>query len=174
MTTGIYALYWEEIGAVYIGQSIVIEQRLWAHKNALIRNNHANSNVSRLYTKFGLPSFITIEECDERDLDTLEILWVNEFDSPLNIQEPGVRVGSGLRNPNSRYSKRRILRAFVYLYKYGYSQHKVSSLTNIPRGTLSHIVCGKAHFWLSKEYPEQFDVLKSKAAANLLLKHRKK
>lgn len=173
MTIGIYALYWEDIGAVYIGQSIVIEQRLLAHKHALIRGDHANPKMRKLYLQYGLPAECIIEICTEESLNNLEISWVKEFEYTLNIQEPGVQVGSGTQNPNSRYSKRRILKAFIYLYKYGYSQHKVSNLTGIPRGTLSHIVCGKSHQWIQKDYPKQFDMLKNKAATNLFFKQRK-
>ena len=167
MAVGIYAIYWEETGDVYVGQSIELEVRISAHMRALKRRDHANLYLQCLYLKYGVPKVCVLDTCRVSDLNLLEVAWVAEFDGPLNIQEPGVLVGSGTQNPNSRHSKRKILRCFAYLYKYGMSQHAVSKRTGVPRGTLSHIVRGKAHHWLSEEYPKEFQILKNKAISNL-------
>jgi hypothetical protein len=160
MTVGIYALYWEEPDLVYVGKSEHLEDRVYAHNRYFKHSEHYNLQMQEVYNKYGPPVVLILEQnIPIQELNRLEILWVNEFDSlnyGLNIQEPGVQTGSGTLNPNSRHSKRRVLRAFSYLYKYGYIIEKVSKLTGIPMGTLSHINCGKAHLWLKEEYPAQF------------------
>ena len=173
MTCGIYAIYWEQPDLIYVGQSMDIEARFAAHKGYLKRGDHANWKISEAYHKYGLPEFLILEECSASTLLLNEVHWVSEFNNVLNIQEAGVPVGTGVKNPNSKHSKRRILRAFVYLYKYGFPQHKVAALTGIPRGTLSHITCGKAHHWLQQDYPDEFSLLQKNATSNEKLKSSK-
>jgi hypothetical protein len=166
MTCGVYSLYWPIADAVYIGVSSSIEDRWWAHINALKKQRHHNYKITELYDKYGEPEKYILEECERHELFQKEVSWSQEFDNIVNLQEVGVEVGSGTKNPNSRYTPRKILRAFVYLYKYKFSQHKVAKLTSIPRGTLSHIVCGKAHLWLKDAYPEQHSMLAINAKYN--------
>ena len=167
MTIGIYSLYWPNTDQIYIGQSIDVERRWLAHSSAFKRDKHANPQMLSLYKKYGQPDYSIIQECNQDQLLALEVYWCGVFDNVLNIQEPGVQVGSGTKNPNSRYSRKKILRVFSYLYKYGYSQPKVSKLTNVPRGTISHIVHSVAHLWLKQEYPAQHAIMLYNAKNNL-------
>lgn len=168
MTIGIYGLYWPDIDSIYIGQSIEIEQRWLAHSSALRRRDHANNKMLRAYEQYGEPEYFIIDiAAHPSELNELEIYWCSQFNNILNIQEPGVQTGHGTKNPNSRYSRKKILRVFIYLYKYGYSQPKTSKLTNIPRGTISHIVHGKSHIWLKEEFPVEYAIMLEKAKRNI-------
>ena len=122
--------------------------------------------MQKLYDSFGPPEYTILEKCSINNLMTLEIEWGNNFDNLVNIQELGVQTGSGCKNPNSRYSKIKILRAFILLYKFNKSQHYVSKTLGIPRGTISHIVHGTGHLWLKMEYPEQYKKLQNNALYN--------
>lgn len=159
MTIGIYSLYWPHEDIIYIGQSSNIERRWLAHSRYFIRGEHANYKAQNAFNKYGQPQYSILEECSIELLLQREREWSQEFDNIINIQTPGVQVGLGLNNPNSKHSKLRILRAFIYLYKYNYTAHKTSMLSKIPKGTIGHIQCGKAHLWLLSKYPEQYNIM---------------
>lgn len=163
MTIGIYALYWEEQDLIYIGQSQDIERRWVVHKSSMTCNSHYNYKIQETYNSYGLPRLHILEECSIKDLNKLEAIWYAQFSNTLNIMETGVQIGTGIENPNSRYSKFKILRVFVYLYKYGLSSNKISKLVGMPRGTISHVQCGDTHLWLQQEYPEQYKLMQNKA-----------
>lgn len=169
MTIGIYSLYWESCGLTYIGQSVEVETRWSAHRRLLLRKQHYNWKIQSTYDKYGDPEYLLLQESQEPSLDALEKFWVSSVPEffLLNIQEPGTQTGSGTKNPNSKHSTIKILRIFIYLYKYGYSQPKVSRLTKVPRGTISHIACGKAHKWLQAFWPQEYKAMLSNAKYNI-------
>lgn len=159
MTIGIYALYWEEQGLVYIGQSQNIEKRYKHHLGELSNLRHCNYKLQNAYNSYRSPLLQILEVCSLGELNAMERIWWTQFDNPLNLMETGVQVGTGLYNPNSRHSKRSILKVFICLYKYGLSSKEASRRTKVPRGTIGHIMSGNAHIWLKDAYPQQYSIM---------------
>lgn len=166
MTIGIYALYWEEQDLIYIGQSQNIESRFKEHIRKLKNNYHTNYKVTEAYNLYGNPSVQIIEICSLDDLNQLEIFWTKEFNSlhgsnGLNIIEAG-SVGYGAYSNSSVYTKWQILKVFSLLRRIPVISYKLISIrTKVKTHTISDIVNGKSHLWISTEYPEKYLELKT-------------
>lgn len=159
MTTGIYALYWEQPDLIYIGQSIDIEGRFIRHKQKLRFNKHSNYKVQETYNKYGLPKLHTLEVCNSIELNNIEVIWTREFNSiytGLNIVEPGISGGSGYLHGSSKYSKLDILRVFRFLYLTDKSYKEISSILGVSPQLPYDIRAEKSHRWLQSEYPVQY------------------
>lgn len=160
MTTGIYALYWEqEPDLVYIGQSINIQKRYKNHIYNLCRNTHSNYKVLNKYIKYNtLPNLEIIEVCEVSELDVKEIYWTKEFNSivgGLNIVEAGHSL-QGIDHPRSKYSLIEILKVFGYnsLHKYKHLTAKeIAKIVGVNKSLVASIRCGDAHIWLKEKYP---------------------
>ena len=69
---GIYKIVCKENNKVYIGRSINMPSRLYAHKRALIMNRHINKKLQEDFNKYGEESFIfEVEKYTGVPLDTL-------------------------------------------------------------------------------------------------------
>lgn len=158
MTVGIYSLYWEEQDLVYIGQSVEIETRFNTHLWYLRTGSHSNKRVQSAYNKYGKPTLSIIEQCSSEELNRLEILWTEEFDSiktGLNIVGAGDSA-SGTTAKNSKYSKANILKIFSLLYKTTKKHSEIVDRLHLPLYLVSDIAAGRTHYWLQEEYPEKF------------------
>lgn len=161
MSIGIYALYWEVEGLIYIGQSQSIEVRFREHLRKLARNSHSNYKVQAAYTSYGNPSLVTLQTCSIEHLNTLEIFWTKEFDSlygvgGLNIVEAG-DVGYGTHSNSSKYGKIQILTCFRLLSNSKYIEHQeISNISGLPVHVVSGINSGKCHLWLKDKYPSKY------------------
>lgn len=80
---GIYKIKNKVNGKVYIGQSIDIKRRWYAHKNELGRQVHCNSHMQKSWNKYGEENFefSILEECDLNDIDEKEIFWISYYNS---------------------------------------------------------------------------------------------
>lgn len=160
MTTGIYALYWEEQDLIYIGQSQDISSRSRNHFSKMQLNQHSNYKVQNAYSKYGYPQLVTLEICNFTELDELEIFWTKEFnalhsDVGLCIVEPG-DVGRGTNHGSSKYSKIQILRVFSLLYKGKNSVSAISRRTKVSIPNILNILGGIRHIWLQETYPDKY------------------
>lgn len=155
MTTGIYALYWEEQDLTYIGQSLNIESRINDHISALKRNDHFNYKVQNAYHKYGLPKLLTLEVTNGAELDSREIYWIQETNAQLNIAIGGGSGGKGIGHSQSKFSKLQILIAFRQLSSSSkfLLNTEIYLNTGITIGMLEAISSGKNHIWLKEQYP---------------------
>ena len=83
MVCGIYYILNKVNGKIYIGQSVNLNQRLMRHKAELRGNYHPNEHLQNAWNYYGEDSFkfSLLEECDESDLDNLEIHYINLYDT---------------------------------------------------------------------------------------------
>ena len=87
MTCGIYMIKNKVNGKMYIGQSVYIEKRWRDHKECLRGNqNKPNKHLQSAWNKYGEDNFefTIICECDESQLDTMEIDYI----AKLNTYDP--------------------------------------------------------------------------------------
>lgn len=78
---GIYAIYSEYNGKIYIGSSIEIYNRIKRHFYHLIKNKHNNSPMQNTFNTYGINVFKTaiIEECSKEDLIVREQWYIDLF-----------------------------------------------------------------------------------------------
>jgi hypothetical protein len=155
---GIYALIWDNINEVYIGQSTNIDRRFKEHVYSMETSKKANYKVLEMYHKYGIPSLVILEVCTINELDALEISWIKEFDSikgGLNIAKGGVDK-TGINNFSAKYTKREVLKGFSLLYRTNKTLLDISNKISVQISTLSSISNGYRHCWLQEEYPAQY------------------
>lgn len=162
MLSGIYALWWDLPNLIYIGQSQDIARRFKDHGRELANLVHCNYKLQNTYNEYGKPEYIILELCSLDKLYELEKYYTYEFDSlnsGLNIVEPGL-VGKGINSSNSRYTKIKILRVFVSIYKYKRTREHISTKYNVPTDLIKRIAGGRSHLWLKEEYPKEYSLMK--------------
>lgn len=164
--SGIYALYWEEPNCrVYVGQSINISNRLKQHISKLRLSTHKNYKLQDCYNRYGVPKSIVLERCDAIRLNDREIFWTNEFNSiehGCNIIAAGVSGGYGTLSGASKYSTRKILRVFSFLYRTNYTKTEIEARTGVSISAIKHIYLGNSHLWLSSQYLIEYELMKAR------------
>lgn len=159
MTCGIYALYWPNSSLVYIGKSINVERRTYAHLYELKTGKHCNKKLINQFTFEGNPEIILLEACSPSKLAELESSWILEFDSVnsgLNIADADGVSYSGVGTKRSKYSKYTILKVFSLLYKNTLSKEEIIARTNTNKSLLLNIEYNGQHMWLQEQYPVQY------------------
>lgn len=163
MTVGIYALYWVEQGLVYVGQSVEIETRFKTHLWYLSTGSHSNKRVQSAYGRYGKPELHILEQCLAIELNTLEVLWTEEFDSlrnGLNIVSAGDSA-AGVTAKNSKYNKASILKVFSLLYKTTLKHFEIVNRLQLPLHLIDDVAAGRVHNWLQEEYPDKYGIMVS-------------
>lgn len=89
---GIYAIKNVITNHIYIGQAKKFLHRLYAHQQALLHNNHANTHMQNSFNKYGIEQFeaILLEQTTKRN--EREIYWMNYFvesHTLYNVREGG-------------------------------------------------------------------------------------
>ena len=81
--SGIYCIENTKNHKKYIGQSIDIYQRWYAHKSKLNMNKHHSHHLQQAWNKYGDNCFIfyIIETCDESLLNEREIYWIKYYNT---------------------------------------------------------------------------------------------
>lgn len=76
--SGVYMITNTTNGKCYIGSSFNIGQRLYEHKQTLVRGNHHNIHLQRAYREYGEGSFIVedLEICLPKDRISAENRWL--------------------------------------------------------------------------------------------------
>lgn len=165
MTTGIYCLTFENTDYVYIGQSINIEKRYQEHLTEL-RSGTANFKMLAAYTLFSAPTLNILEECEEGDLNQVELEYMLEFNSVekgLNCiygNTPRSEIRKGYIPKNSKYKEEvyfSILKACIEFPDK--SNSFIASLTDTDNISVSRIRTLKSHKWMSTKYPEEYNIL---------------
>jgi group I intron endonuclease len=166
LKSGIYALYWDCTGMVYVGQSQDMSSRFKEHARKLRKGTHTNFKVQNEYNVHGLPEFIVLEHAEIHNLNDLEIVWTSEFNSikcGLNLIEAG-SVGYGTESNNSKYTKIQILLAFRAVSSnmyYTREQLEEKSL-GVLNSTCRDIYLGRSHKWLSIKYPFRYSLMQDR------------
>lgn len=176
MTTGIYALYWQEQDLVYIGQSQNIENRYKEHLYKMSKGTHTNYKVQNSYNLYGEPRLIILEECLLEECNKQEILWTNEFDSinnGLNIVEAGL-VGWGVNSNASKYTKWQILKVFSLLYRTEFSHKEIAEKCKVSVSLSADIKNEKTHLWLKIAYPKQYSQMLARDADSIVSRINRK
>lgn len=164
MTKGIYLLRFRGLDAVYVGQSLNIEERYSKHLYRL-RNNKANHKLQQAYQTLGEPELSilhTLEEASQDSLDELEQMGIEIFDavdSGLNIRSKPSGGGEGLAgqyHANSKYSNDVVYKVFHMICDNSSSFKEISNTFNVNISLVRDISKGKAHRWLQKLYPEKY------------------
>lgn len=164
MTTGIYLLRFNGLDAVYVGQSLNIEERYSKHLYRL-KNNKANYKLQQAYETSGEPQLDILHVLEESSLDTLdelEQLAIEIFDAVdngMNIRSKPSGGGEGLAgqyHANSKYSNDIVRKVFHMICDSSNSFKEISNTLNVNINLVRDISKGKAHRWLQKQYPEKY------------------
>lgn len=156
MTTGIYAIYFNTIDKIYIGQSQNIEQRFVSHKS-LLKKGHTNYKISNAYKYENTPEFIILLECSILDLDLNELWLINEFDSihsGLNIAVGGEGGNRGAASGKCKNTEHELETAFILLAEGILTLDKISKISKVSKNILSTICAKTRHIWLHEKFPE--------------------
>jgi len=159
MTIGIYKLTFGNM--VYIGQSINIENRYRKHLY-LLDKNEASSKLQRAYNIYGSPTLSIIIECSIEELDYMETLYIQEYNSYLKGLNStpggiGVRGLKGENNPNSQYSIEDYYMALWYLIQVPKICIKdIAKELDIDSSVIENISSLNAHRWLKDEFPSEY------------------
>lgn len=164
MTVGIYALFWEDPGLVYVGQSRNIEKRYKDHLKTMESGKHANYKIISAYKQYGYPELVILEICDTKSLYDLEISWTNEFNSlkdGLNIIEPGP-TGWGVNSSRSKYTLIQVLKTFSLLSRTNLASIDIAKKLGVSLRLVECIKGGYSHTWLKEQYPDRYIAMQSK------------
>lgn len=161
MTCGIYVLRFKGTGAVYVGQSIDIEDRLIKHRSAFTRGMAA-PKLQAAYYRYGMPSLEVILECGIPELNLAEKEAIDIFDSVNSgfntLTEAGNPVLFGDATGNSKHSNEDYLRVLELLVQASPSLNKreISELTGVSIYTVRHIAALESHAWMQEVRPELY------------------
>lgn len=96
---GIYCITNLKNDKKYIGQSINIKQRLYAHKYNLKKGIHGNNHLQSSFDKYGVENFKfeILLECEVEKLDEMEIAIIKKYDT-TNDKKGYNHEHGGLKN----------------------------------------------------------------------------
>jgi hypothetical protein len=159
MTIGIYALIFEGTDKVYIGQSIHIEVRFKEHISS-IYNGHISDKLAEAIKLYGEPKLEILQQCNIVELDILEELYIEEFDSVnngFNIMYRPFTNFHGDKHPNSVYENSIIEKVFELLIQEPcLAYREISNLTSVSIAVIENIAACKSHSWLKGKYPLKY------------------
>lgn len=165
MTCGVYIMHFKNTDKVYIGQSRNIEKRTTEHNN-LFRLGKASSKLMEAYLAYGLPTIEVLKKCEEKDLNSLEEFYIEEFDSVNNGFNTRSKATSGgvncygELNGRSKYTNKQVVNTLLTLIEFPELKHKeVAAITGLSRSMVVDIACGHGHRWLEKDYPIEYSIL---------------
>ena len=157
MTIGIYAIYFEKLDKIYIGQSQKIEQRFISHKS-LFKYGHTNYKLAQAYEKDPNPIYLILLECPTIDLDKKESELITEFDSihsGLNIASGGITGTRGIASGKSKYTKQQLELVFDLLCDPVLTIDSIVKISGVSRSVIGQICAQRRHIWLHEDYPDK-------------------
>lgn len=110
---GIYAIWDDVTGRVYVGSSVHIPTRKSAHFTNLQRGTHANAHLQNAYKSYGESAFTftVIEPCQTEKLIEREQFWIDEFKLTHTLYNLSPTAGNQLGIKRSEETKRRMSEA---------------------------------------------------------------
>ena len=164
MTIGIYILRFPNTCKVYIGQSINIEHRFVTHLYKL-KKDEGVPKLQKAYIEYGTPSLEILIDCKEEELNILEDMAIEIFNSVengFNTMSNAGHISSlyGEDCGNSKYSNEKVIEVFNYLIdKPELTQQDISDITNVSINVVNGISCGNTHKWLASAFPDKYEKL---------------
>lgn len=158
MTCGIYKLIFKGTNKVYIGQSDNIERRFVQHLNNA-KNSTWPRKLQEAYNNFGAPSLEILLDCEISELNYLENLAINLYDS-FNNGFNGVEFANtmpnlvGELNGSSIYSNEDIIKVAEFLQNPKLCLLEISKLTNVSYDMIRMIATCQKHTWISNARPD--------------------
>jgi hypothetical protein len=163
MTIGIYAIYFEKLDKIYIGQSQSIEQRFIAHKS-LFNKGHYNYKMAEAYSKDSSPYYQILLQCSIAELNANEVFYINEFNSikeGLNLLHGGDAGVPGYYSGKCKNTREELELAFNLLTDTNLLKSDIISMSNVSSSVIDSIITGTRHMWLHEYYPEISKLVKA-------------
>lgn len=165
MTCGIYKISFPNTNKVYIGQSNNCERRLSEHKSDAKTGKWAKK-LQEQYNSSNIFNFEILVECTESELDQLENLAIELYDSfnsgfnslPTAESMPK-RISTGEEIKNTTYTNSQITEAFDLLCNPSISFDEISEKTKVSKSTVNSIARGVSHAWLKNTYPDKWNTV---------------
>ena len=168
---GIYIIKNNIDDRVYIGSSINLKKRFYAHINSLRNKNHHNTKLQNFVNKYGLNVllFEIICNCSKHELIKLEQFYIDKFNAYIKGFNCSPTAGNILNFKMSNESKMKISKA---LKKHKRTEEHCKSLSNAQKNKPKLFLRGL------KRTPEQIKnisqgQLNSKKAIEAKKKNRK-
>lgn len=159
MVCGIYYIVNKENGKIYIGQSVNVNKRLNRHKSELRRNVHPNIYFQNSWNKYGEEAFefSLLIECDESELDDLEIHYIAHYDSSNRENGYNQDYGGHKIKHRSLETRRKISEANKGEKSAWYGKHHTEeSLRRMRESKLGHEVSEETKQKISKSLKGRF------------------
>jgi hypothetical protein len=156
-------------GISYIGQTVQSTgTREKSHLSLLSTGKHKNKRLQHAYDTFGLPEFSILEEnIDSAELLNIrEIYWVSHYDTYLNgcNQTPGGDNNTyvGASSHNAMYSEDDYIAIYWFLAHTNWSFKDIANELEVSYAVVQSINYGKAHTYLQKLMPKEYELIQSK------------
>ena len=150
MNTGIYKIENVVNGHCYIGQSINIKQREYAHFSYLEKNKHHNIYLQRAYKKHGKENFVFIPlvYCESFELTRYEQKLVDIFSPEYNIHKECVNSPKGTKHTPEEIQK-------ISLSSIG-RKHTEETKKKISQILIGNTYASGNTNWLGKKHTEEY------------------
>jgi group I intron endonuclease len=111
--SGIYAIFNDINGKLYIGSAVDLRVRMRRHIWQLKNGSHHNYHLQKAVTKYGINSFIfcVIEYCEPEKLIERENYWFTQFDFKSQLYNSCPTAGSALGIKRSEETCRKLSKA---------------------------------------------------------------
>ena len=165
MSTGIYCLTFNNTDKVYIGQARNLLRRKHEHLRDL-KSGNASKKLLEAYKMFGEPEFFVLEICSEADLNSLELVYINEFDSVNNgfntLDYHGNPNISGHTSIHAKLTKELYIEIYRLLATTDLTVADIADSLDVSYDVVANISLGRTHSWLKEEYPEYAELMRIK------------
>lgn len=166
MTCGIYILRFKGTDKVYIGQSVSITDRFYAHTYGM-RSGTSSKKLNEAAKQYGLPTMEILLECPKEELNANENEAIEIFNSIANgfnecskAEDMPFPDNRGELSGNALYSNAKIEEVFHYLVDSPIlTQSEISSITGVSVSAINSVACGARHKWLQEVYPDKYTKL---------------
>ena len=153
---GIYKFTNKITGKSYIGQSKNIQKRYNAHKSKCNDTNKEKENTyfHRMLEKYGFDNFTfeILEECEEADLDSREIYYIDKLKT-LYPNGYNVSRGANLPTPHSMKSLKAVDEVRKLLKTTTLTNIEIGSMYNVSDQLISDINAGRVWYDDTINYP---------------------
>lgn len=144
----------------YVGSATIVSRRLHNHASKLRHNKHYSQNIQGCFNTGDKIQVSILEEMvgatDGQILDR-EIFWTQKL-QPTENKKQGQTLLSPEFHHASVYNEDQIVRC-MNLINAGNKYKRVSELTGISIGVISHVARGVSHTWLKNKHPEQYQIM---------------
>lgn len=160
----IYKLQFDGDERVYIGQTTrTIEGRVSAHYRKLHNNNHHSKKLQEAYNTYKKYPLCTILlECAAKEMDSLEIKYISEYDSFKNGFNGTIGGSSGSYgedHPQALYSLDDYHCVLSFLAYTDLTHSEICFETGVNRVIVSSICGATHHTYLKELFPEEYELM---------------